>query len=179
MFCCMLNQGNIMKLSFTLTIALSIFSAPLANAYNNTPLSPSWFKNVYENVAENRNTVWRGYVKEVLNPTQILIQNLDGKNITVNLIHLTEKKDASSLNTSLSLRALDSLIGKKVYVLGSPNKKSISAKIIDAVGNDINLSLVESGAFDINTTTLHFKYEKQQYINAVNNAKASKTGIWN
>lgn len=168
-----------MKIQNKLLLTLGLCISPLVSAYNHTPLSPSWFKNVYENISENRDTVWRGHIIEVLNPTQVLIQNTKGKKITVTLLHLTLKKGATPLDVGYSMRSLEALIGTQVYVLSSRNKEKVSAKIIDAVGNDINLNLVELGAFDINTTTLHFKYEKQQYINALGNAKSSKTGIWN
>lgn len=77
------------------------------------------------------------------------------------------------------MSALEAMIGKQIYVLGDRKSEKVTAKIIDVVGNDINLNLVESGVFDINTTSLHFKYEKQQYLNALSNAKAAKIGIWN
>lgn len=166
-----------MKSKLTILLAVGMCFPPAANAYNNTPLSPAWFKNVYENISENRHGVWRGTVVEILNPTQVLVKNLKGEKITVNLLHLTLKKGSN--DASYSMQSLQSLIAKKVYILSSGDKNEVSAKLIDASGNDINLNLVESGAFDINTTSLHFKYEKQQYINALNNAKSSKLGIWN
>lgn len=165
-----------MKFKHAATLAIGVFSTSLANAYNNLPLSPSWFKNIYENITESRDSVWRGKVIEILNPTQVLIENPKGQQITVNLLHLTLKR--GSTDAAFSMQSLEQLLNKNVYVLADEKKKAVSAKLIDATGKDINLNLVELGAFDINTTTLHFKHEKQQYINALNNARSSKLGIW-
>lgn len=168
-----------MKIQTVVALSLGLSISPLVNAYNHFPLSPSWFKNVYENISENRDTVWRGEIMEILNPTQLIIANTKGEKITVTLRHLTLKKGADSADISYSMSALEAMIGKQIYVLGDRKSEKVTAKIIDVVGNDINLNLVESGVFDINTTSLHFKYEKQQYLNALSNAKTAKIGIWN
>lgn len=167
-----------MKFKFITVTLACLTIAPVANAYNHIPLTPSWIKNVYENVTENRDTVWRGEVLEVLNPTQILVKDLDGNEVAVNLLHLTLKRNGSTQATHISTQSLQALIGKQIYVLGTKNKSKLTAKILDVSGNDINLNLVENGAFDINTTSLNFKYEKQQYINALNNAKSRHLGVW-
>lgn len=149
-----------------------------ANAYNYFPLTPSWFVSVYENISETRDQVWRGTITEVLNPTQVAIKNTKGEIVTVNLLHLTLRKNASKRQTLISTYAVQHLVNSQVYVLGKPNKKSVTAKLIDGGGKDINLNLVETGAFDVNGTTLRFKAERQQYINALNYAKKSRIGIW-
>lgn len=149
-----------------------------ANAYNHFPLTPSWFKSAYQNLTETRDQVWRGTITEVLNPTQIAVKDTKGEIVTVNLMHLTPRKNASKRQTLISTYAVQNLVNLQVYVLGKPNKKSVTAKMIDVAGNDINLSLVEAGAFDVNGTTLRFKGERQQYINALNYAKKSRLGIW-
>lgn len=152
--------------------------ASSANAYNHFPLTPSWFKSVYQNLSETTDQVWRGTVTEVLTPTQVSVKDTQGNTVTVNLMHLTLRKNASKQQSLTSTYAAQSLVNSQVYVLGKPNKKTVTAKLIDASGKDINLSLVEAGLFDVNGTTLRFKAERQQYINALNYAKKSKIGIW-
>lgn len=172
----MVHYESIMKKYFALSLLLS-FSCN-AIAYNHSPLTPSWFKTIYQNVNEDKSNVWRGTVVDVIGPTTVTVKNLYDETIEVELLHLTPKKNASRDQINISNTALQKLVGSQVYILGKNNSKSISAKLLDATGNDINLSFVGTGAFEINTTSLLFKIEKQQYINAFNNAKKSKVGIW-
>lgn len=148
------------------------------HAYNYFPLSPSWFGSLIDNMAESKREVWRGEVKEVLSPTRLMIQNPQGQMVQVDLLHLTPRKNANSRQAAISSANSESLIGKRVYVLGKADKTKISAKLLDVLGEDINLDFVSAGVFDINTTSLFNKSEKQQYINAVNNAKKARLGIW-
>lgn len=161
-----------------LMAAVLCVGAASANAYNHFPLTPSWFVSVYQNLTETRDQVWRGTITEVLNPTQVAVKTTKGEIVTVNLMHLTLRKNASKRQSLISTYAVQNLVNSQVYVLGKPNRKSVTAKLIDVGGKDINLSLVATGAFDVNGTTLRFKGERQQYINALNYAKKSQLGIW-
>lgn len=149
-----------------------------AQAYNNLPLTPSWFKHLHQGISENKKDVWRGTIINSTSPTTIIVKNLKGKEVTVELLHLTTRKNPSERDINLSQARLINLIGKQVYVLSSDNKSHVSAKILDGSGKDINLGFVEAGTHDINTTSLIKKRERQQYVNARNTAINAQVGIW-
>lgn len=159
-------------------LCVLLASASHTHAYNYFPLTPSWFGSLIDNIAEDKREVWRGQVTQALSPTRVIIQDHQGRSVQVDLLHLTPRKNANAHQSAISSAHSEALVGKRVYVLGKAGKDKISAKLIDVAGEDINLYFASIGAFDINTTSLMNKPEKQQYINAANNAKRSGFGIW-
>lgn len=160
-----------------LSLLVSIASLQ-ANAYNYFPLSPSWFSTLIDGIVEDKREVWRATVIDVISPTRIVVRDLNDRTIQVDLLHITPLKKANSKQLAVSQSYIQTLIGKQVYVLAKNDKKTVAAKLIDITGNDINMSLVSSGAFDLNTTSLLGKSEKQIYKNALRNAQYARLGIW-
>lgn len=163
--------------SLCLLIGLSLCSK--TNAYTPYIFTPTWFKSIYQATSENKKNVWRGLVTEYNGGTSITVKNLDGYTTEVNLIHLTNKKNSNLNDIQIGSNYLQRLVGSQVYVLGKYNKDSVNAKILDAKGHDLNLNLIKIGVFDLNTTTLLGKPEKEKYLDASNEAKIYRRGIWN
>lgn len=161
-----------------LCLAVSSLSAQTF-AQSPTLLSPNWFVSLYQSATENKDNVWRGEVLSQNNTTLVVKNAVTGKEVTVNLLHITYPKNATSKQVNYSNRILSELIGKQIYVLSSDNAKSVNAKILDYVGTDLNLQFISNGFFDLNETTLFGKKEKQQYLNALSYAQSAKKGIWN
>lgn len=153
------------------------FSIQQAVAYTPIPLTPSWFSTIKNSLFENTQNVWRGTVFDAPTPTTLLLKNPKGEVISINLLHLSAPPRITDHKMSIINNASKSLIGMQVYVLGK-NKKNVSAKILDMDGNDINLRFISSGLYDLNTSSLFLKPEKQQYLNALYSAQRTHLGIW-
>lgn len=158
--------------------AVLAFTTQNTFAYSPFPLTFEWFGSLYEGFQEEDQEIWRGKIIDVVNSTEIIVENINGHKSQVKLLHLSPPKNNNDHTIRVMTYALTSLIGNNVYVLGEPNKENITARLVDRKGKDINLQLVRAGAFDVNTTTLHFKKSKQAYIKGVQNAKSLQRGIW-
>ena len=170
-----------MKISAKLKISFAIvmsFSTQQAVAYTPIPLTPSWFSTIKNNLLENTQNVWRGTVFDAPTPTTLLLKNPKGEVVTLNLMHLSAPPRITDQKVAIMNNASKSLIGMQVYVLGKNSKNSLSAKILDMDGNDINLRFISSGFYDLNTSSLLLKPEKQQYLNAWHSAQRTHVGIW-
>lgn len=157
----------------------ALCTSTIANAYNYFPLSPSWIGSLYSGITEDKRDLWRGTVKSIINPTLIIVEDTNEQSVEVNLLHLTPSRNATKDQIAISTTYAESLVGKTIYVLSKTDKKKVYAKLVDANGMDINLYFISIGAFDINTTSMFGKAEKQTYINASNSAKRTRIGIWN
>jgi hypothetical protein len=167
--------SNLLLSSVYLAIVLS---AQEAMAYSPTPLTPAWFSSLKSSLSENTDNVWRGTVVDAPTPATLLLKNKQGDIVSVKLLHLSSPDNDTNHNLNIMNTASKSIIGLQVYVLGKSNKKAITAKILDMDGNDINLRLISSGLYDLNTASLFLKPEKQQYLNALRSAQRTRIGIW-
>lgn len=161
-----------------LLATLLTISAQSAFAYTPFPLSLEWFGSAYQSISENDQKVWRGKIIEVMNSTEVVIQNINGHKTQVKLLHLSPPTVNNERTIRVMTNALTSLIGNSVYVLGDEDKDKIVARLIDRKGLDINLELVRSGAFDINTTSLMMKKSKKAYLAGVKTSQNQQRGIW-
>jgi endonuclease YncB( thermonuclease family) len=149
-----------------------------ALAYSPMPLSFEWFGSMYQGFQENDQEIWRGKVIDVVSSTDLIIQNINGHKAQVKLLHLSPPKENNKQTIQIMTNAMTSLIGNNVYVLGKANEDNISARLVDAKGKDLNLSLVRLGAFDINTSSLYFKNYRKNYITTAESSKNLRRGIW-
>lgn len=148
------------------------------HAISPTPLTPAWFTALKDGYFEDTNNVWRGQVFDVPTPGTLLLKNSKGDVVSVKLLHLSSPKDIKDSKLLILNSASKTLVGLQVYVLGKSNKSAIVAKILDVDGNDINLRLISSGSYDLNTTSLFLKKDKQKYLNALHSAQRTRVGIW-
>lgn len=162
------------RLALGLMIGLMGFQA---QAYEPMLLSPGWFKGVVMGLAENNKNVWRGNIVDYVGGLTIIVETLDGTPVTVNLLHLAAANGGEQ-QTNVQTLLMQGLVGRQVYVLGRSDKDVINAKILDGRGEDINLSLIANGSFDVNVPSLLLKDEKQQYMNAARFARYGGMGIW-
>lgn len=167
-----------MKKSLLVGLIAAAITSQSSMASSPMVLSPYWFKSVYQAATEDKSEVWRGTVVSHNGGVTLTIKNPSGKDVEVTLIHLINKKNARKQDLALGNEYLQSLVGKQVYVLGKENKSKVTAKLIDADGRDLNLTFIEAGIFDLNTTSLMGKREKNQYLNAYKNARMLRNGIW-
>lgn len=167
-----------MKIKKILILFWLLATSSASFAYSPMLLSPAWFKALYQNLNETKADVWRGTVVSYIGGTTISVKDNFGKITEVTLLHLATKTNSSKADIHLGANHLQNLVGSQIYVLSKVNKDSVNAKIIDSSGNDINLNLIKTGVFDVNTTSLLGKREKNDYLDAAKEARLYHRGIW-